>query len=66
MVKIQSYTNMNSHGGSRIHMLITAEYKQPLPHASAVYNLDAYMAHYMLLDMCQFMILEKNGAKNPR
>jgi hypothetical protein len=32
---------MNSHGGSRIHMFITAEYKQPLPHAFAVYNLDA-------------------------
>jgi len=51
---------MNSHGGSRIHMYITAEYKQPLPHASAVYNLVAvYVPLHAALYLCKFMVLEK-------
>lgn len=61
-IKIQSYRNMNSLGGSRIHMFITAEYKQPLPHASAVYNLDAvYGPLHVARYLCQFMILEWMG-----
>jgi len=52
---------MNSHGGSLIHMFITAEYKL-LPHASAVYNLDAvYGSLHVARYLCKFMALKKMG-----
>lgn len=41
-------------------MFITAEYKQPLPHASAVHNLDAvYGPLHAVRYVCQVMVLEK-------
>jgi hypothetical protein len=50
----------------RIHMHITAEYKQPLPHASAVYNLvTVYVPLHAARYLCKFMVLEKNGTNNP-